>query len=112
MSSQTKTTVLAAWIAATLLGYLAVGRPISTSTLPVKRPIGHRPDSACGAHRALRYERLHRKRRFRSVGLLYVGHKEQFPGWAGVLQHIFPDDVIAGRRVRFVESDIRIIESS
>lgn len=113
LSSPAKTRVVAAWAVVTLLGYLAVGRPIQHFDLARKEAGLVIGQIRRAAHTVRSGTNVYIENAvFRSVGLLYVDHKEQFPGWAGVFSIYFPDDVIAGRRVRFVESDIRIIELS
>jgi hypothetical protein len=41
-------------------------------------------------------------RPFRAMGPIFI-HANAFPGWAGVFVIFFPDNVVDGRRVRFVE---------
>jgi hypothetical protein len=51
-------------------------------------------------------------RGFNSIGMLLYGARQRFPGWAGVFAIYHPEQVIDGRRVRFLESDRRVIEQA
>jgi hypothetical protein len=42
---------------------------------------------------------------FQSVGPIFVSRRDLFPGWAGVFVIMSPDNVVDGKRVRFVTSD-------
>jgi len=44
-------------------------------------------------------------RPFRSIGNAQLGDFRYFPGWAALFVLLFPDDVVDGKEVRFVERD-------
>ena len=51
-------------------------------------------------------------RGFRSIGLLLYEARQRFPGWAGLFAIYFPSNLVDGRRVHFLESDSKVIESA
>lgn len=50
-------------------------------------------------------------RRFQSVGLLLRDVQSGFPGWAGIFTLFFPDNVVDGKRVRFVLDDPIVVKN-
>jgi hypothetical protein len=51
-------------------------------------------------------------RGFRAIGLLLYEARHRFPGWAGIFAIYFPSNLVDGRRVHFLESDPKAIESA
>jgi hypothetical protein len=47
--------------------------------------------------------------RFKSVGPMLYGAVKRFPGWVGLFVIYFPDDVVDGHRVYFLETDPTVI---
>lgn len=56
-------------------------------------------------------EVLIRNHPFASIGLLLRGYRAGFPGWAGIFTLFFADNVVDGKRVRFVVSDPTLIDA-
>jgi hypothetical protein len=49
---------------------------------------------------------------FKSVGLRILARPGAFPGWAALYSIYFPDDLVDGRRIYFVEPDPNVIEAA
>lgn len=96
--------LLLAWLAATAFLHARFGREIDhhdTARAEVDRTLG-------AIRAAVESQPPGRpvyiaNRPFRHVGWLV--DRERFPGWAAVFVIFFPDDVVDGRRVYFVEPD-------
>jgi len=108
-----KTALLMGWATVSLVGSLAFGRPIDHfdfarwDTAWVIRQV------MTATHRICRGNDVYiENRAFRSVGGMLANRPDVFPGWAAVFAFSFPDNMVAGRRIHFVESDPTALEAA
>src|SRR5262249_44875657 len=101
-----KTGLLLAWASAIVLAHLAFGRPIDHSDDARREIAWIVGEVSYAMHQNCRGNDVYiENANFRSFGGPYLNRHDVFPGWAAVFAIYFPDDVLAGRRIRFVEDD-------
>ena len=112
-SARAGTALLLLWAGLTVLGQQLLGLPIrhfdaarweTTWTLEQIRTAARSAPPAADVYIANQV--------FKSVGLRMIARSDAFPGWAALYSIYFPDDVLDGRRIRFVEQDPNVIEAA
>lgn len=113
LPDRVKTALLMGWVTVSLVGSLGFGRPIEHfdfarwDTAWVIRQV------MTATHRICRGNDVYIENRvFRSMGGGYADRPDIFPGWAAVFAFSFPDNMVAGRRIHFVESDPDALEAA
>jgi hypothetical protein len=101
-----KNGLLAAWIGVAGLAWFWVGKPVDQhfharrETTAVLASLRQAIDAA-----APQQDVTIPIRRFQSLGPIFASRLDIFPGWAGVFVIFYPDNVVDGKRVRFVTAD-------
>jgi hypothetical protein len=107
------TVLLLAWAGASLIARAAVGTPIAHFDAARQETASVVAQIERAARSAPRAADVYIENGpFQSIGNLFIGSRADFPGWAAVFAIYFPTDVVAGRRIRFVEPDLYVIESA
>lgn len=110
-TAQVGWTFLLLWLGATLAGNayrFRLTRPFDAARSEVGRVV----DTINAAVRAARpgEDVYVDNRPFKSIGMLLVTVPYRFPGWAAIFAVYFPDNVVDGRRVRFLERDPVVVQ--
>jgi hypothetical protein len=105
--------LLAGWIGLAMLAWFWVGKPVNQhhharrETSAVLAELRRAIDAA-----PPRQDVFIPNRKFQSLGPIFVGRQDLFPGWAGVFVIFFPDNVVDGKRVRFVTEDRKALNAA
>jgi hypothetical protein len=101
-----RSALLLVWLSASLITQLAFAKPIDHFEGPRREVAWVKSQFSTAMHAVCRGNDVYiLNRNFRSLGGPYLDRHDIFPGWAAVFAIYFPSDVVAGRRIHFVEDD-------